>query len=267
MTEVPGQPTPSPGSTSRDDVGAGRWAWGGEPAPACSSRPAATRLACVRLSHKNRQLGPEPETIAPCAVSSRPRWRAMASSGRSCSAAGCRSLASAAPSSTTSFARSAWSSASGTPGRPRWRSRRAAVELGVDRRGRQPSSAEAPPPTSTCPRSSSGGHQLAAAGAERGAAEQRERHVAAELGGQLEQLGVGGAQVPQPVAGDQRRGGVGAAAGQPAGDRDALVDVRCAAARSTPWCAASSRRGARRRGWCRRAGTPATSTSPVGRRA
>ena len=68
------------------------------------------------------------------------------------------------------------------------------------------------------------GHQLAAAGAERGAADEREGHVAAELGREREQLVVGGLGVPEPVEGEQGRGGVGRAAGHAAGDRDLLVD-------------------------------------------
>ena len=68
---------------------------------------------------------------------------------------------------------------------------------------------------------------------------QRERHVAAELGGQGEQVVVGGLRAPEPVQRHQRGGGVGRAAGQPAGDRDRLGDADHAAARTRPWCAAS----------------------------
>ena len=56
---------------------------------------------------------------------------------------------------------------------------------------------------------------------------QRERHVAAELGGEAR---AGRRRrcrsVPQPVERDQGGGRVGAAAGHPAGDRDALGDVQ-----------------------------------------
>ena len=51
-------------------------------------------------------------------------------------------------------------------------------------------------------------------------------------------------QVPQPVEGDQRGGAVGAAAGQPAGHRDALLDLDRRRDGRAPWCSASSPAGA-----------------------
>ena len=67
---------------------------------------------------------------------------------------------------------------------------------------------------------------LTAADTERRPAHHRERHVAAQVGGQRQQLGSPETGAPQRVAGDQGAGRVGAAARQPAGDRDALADVQ-----------------------------------------
>ena len=70
------------------------------------------------------------------------------------------------------------------------------------------------------------GQDLAAPGADRRAAEQRERHVGAELGAERLQLLAAEPGAPQQVAGDERRRRVGRAAGQPAGHRDPLAHVQ-----------------------------------------
>ncbi len=67
---------------------------------------------------------------------------------------------------------------------------------------------------------------FAAAGAERRAAEHEERHVRSDLGGQIRELVPAHAGAPEGVAGDERGGRVGAAAGQAAGDRDLLAQVQ-----------------------------------------
>jgi hypothetical protein len=72
------------------------------------------------------------------------------------------------------------------------------------------------------------GEPLAPPQPDRRPAQERERHVAAEERADLQQVGAAEqrvlAVVPQPRAGDQRGGGVGAAARHPARDRDRLAD-------------------------------------------
>ena len=70
-------------------------------------------------------------------------------------------------------------------------------------------------------------------------------------GGQLEQLVAAQAGAPQRVAGDQRGGRVGAAAGHPAGDRDPLGMCSAHVRARGRLRSASSQRGARPRGWSR----------------
>ena len=82
----------------------------------------------------------------------------------------------------------------GVAGRRRGCSR---VEVAVDRRRRHARRGRDDHPPPACRASASGVDQLAAAGAERGAAEQRERHVAAQLGGQREQVARRQSQVPE----------------------------------------------------------------------
>jgi len=65
---------------------------------------------------------------------------------------------------------------------------------------------------------------LTAAAADRGPAQQREGYVAAHRGADRAQLLLGQAGGPQFVAGEQGRGGVGAAPGEPGGHRDPLGD-------------------------------------------
>ena len=102
------------------------------------------------------------------------------------------------------------------PGRP------LAVELAVHRRGRQAAVGDRQDPGRAA-LDEHGREPLAAPGGERGAAVQRERHVAAELRGEPGQLLARQARAPQRVAGDQGRGCVRRAARAAAGDRDALV--------------------------------------------
>ena len=107
------------------------------------------------------------------------------------------------------------------------RRRRAAlaVQFGVDGRRGQAAVGHRQHPAEAgraCDRA----QPLAAAGADRRAAEQREGHVAAQPGCQRRQLAGRQAQPPQPVAGQQRGGGVGRAAGQAGRHRDVLVDAQ-----------------------------------------
>ena len=68
------------------------------------------------------------------------------------------------------------------------------------------------------------GELLAPAPADRRPADDREGHVAADAGGDLAQFLDRQTRLPELVAGDQRGGGVGAAASQPARDRYPLAD-------------------------------------------
>src|SRR5437764_812150 len=64
---------------------------------------------------------------------------------------------------------------------------------------------------------------LAAAAHPRRAAAEEDRHVRAELGGELEQVGLGYVDLEQPVDGEHRGGGVGRSPAEPARGRDALA--------------------------------------------
>ena len=72
---------------------------------------------------------------------------------------------------------------------------------------------------------------VAAAGADRGAAGEGERHVGAELAGQVEHLVARQLGAPQGVAGEQRGRGIRRSAAHPAGDRHVLLDLDVGAAR------------------------------------
>ena len=169
-----------------------------------------------------------------------------------------RSLRSAAPSRRRRRARAAPPSARrGSRGR---RHRRPSVQH-VELAGRPPASTgprrTRGPPTSTSPRVSTGVTISPRPVPMRRAAEQRERHVAAELGGQLEQVLVGGAQAPQrgrrrPAARPRPR------CRRPSRPRPGCpCRSRCATPRSTPWCSASSR-AARTAMFVSSSGTPST---------
>ncbi len=69
------------------------------------------------------------------------------------------------------------------------------------------------------------GELISPAGAQRGPAGERERHIAAQVRGELQQVRAVQAGAPQRVAGHQRGRRVRAAAGQPARDRDPLDQV------------------------------------------
>src|SRR5262249_46411777 len=110
--------------------------------PAPDSDAARSRARSA-LAARNTQVGPEPATSAPSAPSSSPAARVLRSAGNSDSAAGCRSLLSARPTSRASPDRSADMSAASRsgwggswtpwpPARVRCRSS-AAYTSGVDR--------------------------------------------------------------------------------------------------------------------------------------
>ena len=196
--------------------------------PAARPRSSAARdssaASCVFAMPTT--VGPEPESITRvAAVRLHQRRSVSASSGRRLIAACSRSLRIEA-------ARASASPAFSAEIRPRGSPRCAPagyvgvqpVELAVHRGRREADVARHDHPP-VRPAVGNRRDQLAAPDALRAAADQGERHVAAELGGDREQVVVGGAQVPQPVERDQGRGGVGAAAGQSAGDRDALADL------------------------------------------
>ena len=186
-----------------------------------SARPRPARRAAASVARKT-QVGPEPETMPASAPASCPALSTSASSGRSDSAAACRSLPSAAPSTSGSRWRSAAISSSGAAQRRRAAAPAVAqpVQLAVDLRGGQAAVGDRHHPVPGGRPGQDRADRLAAAGAERGAAVQQERDVRAERGGDLGQLVAGQPGAPQRVAGHQRGGRVGAAAGQAAGERD-----------------------------------------------
>ena len=129
------------------------------------------------------------------------------------------------------------------------------VELAVDRRGRQAAVGDREHPGLPA-LDEHAGELLAAAGGQRGAAVQGERHVAAELRGEAGEVLARQPGAPQRVAGDERRGGVGRAAGAAAGHRDALGQRqrqrRVAAGRPGQQRGRPGRPGCRRRRAARR---------------
>ncbi len=145
--------------------------------------------------------------------------------GRRESAAGWRSLPRAAASASGSPERRAASRAGdaaklgdlGTGGEP--------VELPVDGGGRESAVGHREDPVEDAA-DLDRGQLLAASGAERGPADQAERHVAAQLGADGEEFVAARAGPPQGVAGDQGGGAVGAAVYHAARDRDVLRDVQ-----------------------------------------
>ncbi len=170
-----------------------------------------------------RWSGPEPETIEARAPRSRPAARVWRRVGRSDSAAACRSLVSEWASAIVSPARSASSSPSAgcsvegiAPALP--------VEFGValGRRDAEVGEGERPPER---PRRQDGCEHLAATGAQRRAADQAERDVAAQRRGQLAEFGARGTGAPQFGAGDEGCRRVGRPAGHSAGDGDHLGDL------------------------------------------
>ena len=213
-----------------------------------------------RRGRGTRRSGPQPETSAPSAPASSPASSVARSAGRSEQAAGCRSLCSARPErvGVAGAQRRHQRVGHARLGRPGAVAQ--PVELGVDLGRRQARRRRARPPSRTGPRASDRGQHArrgrcrarcrrAARTARRCRARRRasSSSVAAQAG------------APERVAGDQGRGRVGAAAGQPAGDRDALADVQRARRRSTPVVLGEQQRGRDREVGARRAGTSSTS--------
>ena len=99
------------------------------------------------------------------------------------------------------------------------------VEAPVDRRGGQPVVGEAEHPVVRA--AGQGRHDLLPSPtAHSRPAQQSERHVTAQLGGQRPQVLRGDVEIPQQRAGQQRRGRVGRPAGQPARNGDRLLDLQ-----------------------------------------
>ena len=181
-----------------------------------------------RRAARKTQVGPEPETMpasAPAAVAGLERVGQGRAQGQRGGLEVVAERARRAPGG--SRWRSAASSASVLPsGAPAAPGVAQPVQLAVDRRGGQAAVGDRDHPV---PGGGAGQHRadrLAAAGAQRGAAVDQERHVGAEVGGDPGQLVAGQPGAPERVAGDQGGGGVGAAAGQPAGERDLLAQVQ-----------------------------------------
>ena len=100
------------------------------------------------------------------------------------------------------------------------------VELGVDLGLSTSPRRRTRAPTRSVPRASTGEIVSPRPAADRDAAGEAERHVAAELGRQRSELVAGGAGPPQRVARDERPGGVRAAPREAAGHGDRLVDAQ-----------------------------------------
>ena len=112
------------------------------PARPDSAGVAAARSAAPRSANSPKQVGPDPLTAAPSAPAARIRSSVPASSGRSASAAGWRSFSEPLrqPPAPAAARRPQWLGVEPLP------STVLAVELGVDRAGRQPLCARAPAP-------------------------------------------------------------------------------------------------------------------------
>ena len=225
-------------------------------------RPAA-RAPTRGRRRGTRASDPSPR---PCRRARRTARRARArraAAGRSDSAAACRSLRTRSASATGSPARSACS----TPGSTSGVARASADVSGRRRRRRAARRGGRRPPGVDRP-SLAGTHDpveaalrerraqlVAAPGADRGAAHERERHVGAEARGEPVQLGAAEVGAPQRVARDEGGRGIRRSAAHAAGDRHVLVDVEMHAA---VVARSSARAGAPRaaRGCGRRPGTP-----------
>ena len=225
-----------------DDAGAGHRAVR-RPGPSGTPRPRpARRRRRSRLSasaQRNAQVGPEPETIPASAPASTPARSVRRSSGAMLTAAACRSL----PRQSASWRGSppATASSTGSTGRserarPPPRSRSSSPYTAG---GGQPAAVQRDHPVLRVP----GQHRhdlLAAAGAQRGAAVQREGDVAAQLAASRGELVAGEVELPQRREPDQRGGRVRAAPGHPAGDRDALAQHHPHVRHAGPACSATS---------------------------
>ena len=189
-----------------------------------------------RRARGTRTVGPEPDTTAPSAPASSPASSVCRSAGRSASAAGCRSLRSAAPSATAS------------PGaqRGQQRRRRSAARAPAPRRAAGRTRRR--PPASTARRRRARSTQWNVPRASTGVS-RSPRPVPSAVppcsanGTSLPSSAAsaasssrGSAGAPQRVAGDQRGGRVGAAAGHPAATGMPLVMCRRDAGRRGPAC-------------------------------
>ena len=210
--------------------------------PAPDSDAARSRARSA-LAARNTQVGPEPDTSAPSAPSSSPAARVLRSAGNSDSAAGCRSLLSARPtagrrpSAAPTSARRPAQVQRPRAGSPRRRTRRTLVGPPASAPGPQPvqrrvhlGRGQVPVGEGQHPVVLGRRGQRRASAARPGRGPPRSRRAArrprrcppwraiSASCGWLE------AAAPQLVAGDQGRGRVGAAAGQPGRHRDPLGD-------------------------------------------
>ena len=205
--------------------------------PAPDSDTARSRARSA-LAARNTQVGPEPATSAPSAPSSRPGRQGLAQRGEQ-RQRGRLQVVAQRPADLPGIARAQrrhergvqdpagpdYPESPGSPrprDRPRWRP--AAGPAPRTPRGWTGDRRRRPAPSGRGRRGQRRRQPLAPAPAHRGPAEQREGHVAAHPGRDLEQLRLAEAAVPQLVAGDEGRGRVGAAAGQPGRHRDPLGD-------------------------------------------
>ena len=233
------------------------------PAP---RRPADDGAGAVGESHRKTQVGPGAgDEAAQGAVALAAARSGSPSSGRRSSAAACRSLCRARRQrARVAAAQRASSSVGGLGGLGR------RVGVAARRSGGRPRASTArrrtgPRPTTRCRGRRRGCDDLAAAGAERGAADaaRTARRCRARRRARAARRRAC-CSVPQPVERDQRGGGVGRAAGHAAGDRDRLVDLRCSPAGRRR----GARRAARRRGrrCCRRPSGHVAGVDVVGAR-
>ena len=181
--------------------------------------------ACSLPLARKATVGPLPETIPPSAPCSSPRSSACRSDGPEARrsrlqvvaqrrAEGVRVTGSQRRHQPVGDARLGKHAAAAQP-----------VALGVHVCGGQPLVGERQHPLEAAA-GERGRQPLAPAHAQGRATHQCEGDVAAELGGERVQLGARQRGAPQRVAGDQGGRRVGAAAGHPARDRDALVQVQ-----------------------------------------
>ena len=210
-------------------------------------------IAASRPGRGTRRSGRSRRPTAPSAPASTADAQGAAQLRAQRAAAACRSLPSSAPSAAGSPRAQRLISRSGSPAARR----RAAVAEPVH--SAYTAGVDSPPSASAStqwkrPRASTGVSRSPRPVPSAVPPMQRERDVAAQLGGQLEQLLAGQPGAPQRVAGDQGGGRVGAAAGHPAGDRDALAHVQVHRRLHAGVLGQQHARPARP-GWCSSSGT------------
>ena len=179
-------------------------------------------------STRNAQVGPEPDTSAPSAPYSRPASSTSFSRGCRSDRSGLKVVDQRGAEQLGVAAPQRVHEVGGDLRRLRMRAQ--LVETSVDGRGGQAVVAERQHPV-VGPPGQGRGDLLTPAATDRGAAEQGERHVAAQLGRERAHRLRRDVDVPQHRAGQQRGSAVGRTAGQSPGHRDGLLDRQADAER------------------------------------